>query len=120
MGLYFLCAGTLDSFTIGRAFFFWGRDGRKGEMVMQNLPWPLNSRKAISIVVAIVVILVLLATGQMDGETAGTLITTLIVALVGTIAYEDAAAKKRPDAPVVTVNEAAVAKVEADSGGPVS
>lgn len=61
---------------------------------MQNLPWPLNSRKAISIIVAIIVIVVLLATGQMDGETAGTLITTLVIALIGTIAWEDTAEKQ--------------------------
>lgn len=88
---------------------------------MNTLPWPLNSRKAISIIAGIVVTVVLLATGQIDGETAGTLITAQVVALITTIAWEDTAAKRA--AGDITaggdVMVTPVVEVEKDSG-PVS
>lgn len=82
---------------------------------MMNLPWPLNSRKSITIAVAILVTLVLLATGQIDGDTAVAAITAQVVSLVLGIAGEDMAAKRGGGN--VTVN---APQVEVDnSGGPV-
>lgn len=69
---------------------------------MENLPWPLNSRKAITALIVIVVVLVLLATGQIDGETAVTAIVAQAVILIGSIAYEDAAQKQGVQAAIFT------------------